>query len=229
MKAKILLLAMLALGFLMIPVTASAQASKEGMDLRIALNYAHVFYEQSIQDSGQFEDAEELDNDLFGFGGSVSIGYRWHYAGLYIDQDLDGVKLIEPCWCIGYQFGSDWYFLGGTYLVARVSPPITDHFELDLGFGAGVMYSNGHELNPGFYHPIIVNDDGKASVALSFKASASFTVYFTDIFGMGLFFDYTIGLTKMKYEEETDGVIRTIKMNNYVHFLKPGLHFRLRF
>ena len=229
MIAKNLLPAILALVLLMIPCIASAQASKEGVDLRIALNYAHIFYEQSVQDSGQLESAEELNNDLLGFGGSVSIGYKWGYAGLYIDQDLDGVKPIDKCWCIGYQFEDKWYFLGGTYLVARVSPPITEHFELDLGFGAGVMYSNGDDLNPGASYPIIVNDDGKASVALSFKASASFTAYFTDIFGMGLFFDYTVGLNKMKYVAEACEFVRTIKMNNVVHFLKPGLHFRMRF
>ena len=228
MKTKIMFLALLALGLLMIPSTAFAQASKEGLDIRIALNYADVFYEQSVQDSGQ--DVEELDNDLSGFGGSVSIGYRWRYIGLYIDQDMDGVKPSDFCWCIGYELENKWHFLGGTYLVARVSPPITDYLELDLGFGAGVMYSNGNDLNPeSNIFPIIVNDDGKASVALSFKASASFTVYFTDIVGMGIFFDYTIGLNNMKYEEETDGIIRTIKMNNLVHFLKPGVHLRLRF
>ena len=230
MKTQTILPAMLALGLLMVPAMASAQASAEGFDLRIALNYAHIFYEQSVQDSGFFYDVDDLENDLYGFGGSVSIGYKWRYAGLYIDQDLYGVEPLDYCMCIGYQFNDEWYFIGGTYLVARVSPPITERFELDLGFGAGVMYSNGDDLYPGLYNPIIVNDDGKASVALSFKASTSFTVYFTDIFGMGISFDYTVGLNKMKYEtEESDGVIRTIKMNNVVHFLKPGLHFRLRF
>ena len=92
------------------------------------------------------------------------------------------------------------------------------------------MYSNGDDLVPDMRTPIIVNDDGKASAALSFKASASLTGYFTDIFGMGIGVDYTVGLNKMKYEEEIDnGKIRKIRMNNVVHFLKPGLHFRLRF
>ena len=130
----------------------------------------------------------------------------------------------------GYQFHDEWYFLGGTYLVARVSPPITDRIELDFGFGAGVMYSNGDNLELDVYHPIIVNDDGEASVALSFKASTSLTVYFTDIFGMGISFDYTVGLNKMKYEtEDPEGTLRQIKLNNVVHFLKPGVHFRLKF
>ena len=186
----------------MVPAIASAQASKEGVDLRILVNYAHVFFEQNIHDSGQIKNAEELDSDLSGFGGTISIGYKWRYAGLYIDQDLDSVKGMAECWCIGSDLRDDWEFLGGTYLVARVSPPISERFELDLGFGAGVMYSNGDDLDPGNSTPIIVNDDGKASVALSFKASASLTGYFTDSFGMGLSLDYTVGLNKMKYEEE---------------------------
>ncbi len=221
--------AILALVFLLIPAMASAQASSEGVDLRISVNYARFYYEQSVYDP--MSTGDDLDKDMRGFGGSVSIGYKWRYAGLYIDQDLYAIKPADYCWCIGYQFDDEkWYFLGGTYLVARVSPPITDRFELDLGFGAGVMYSNGDDLVPDMRTPIIVNDDGKASAALSFKASASLTGYFTDIFGMGIGVDYTVGLNKMKYEEEIDnGKIRKIRMNNVVHFLKPGLHFRLRF
>ena len=219
--------AILALVFLLIPAMAFAQASSEGVDLRISLNYAQVFYEQSVYDRMSW--GEDLDKDLSGLGGSVTLGYKWGYAGLYIDQDLYGVNHFDYCWCVGYEFGDEWYFLGGTYLVARVSPPITDRFELDLGFGAGVMYSNGDDLVPDMRNPIIVNDDGKASAALSFKASASLTGYFTDSFGMGIGLDYTVGLNKMKYEKEYDnGNIRKIRMNNVVHFLKPGLHFRLR-
>ncbi len=246
MKAKHLLPAVLAASFLMVPAMASAQASKSGVDLRIALNYSHVFFEQNTTQTltagnsvnakiGVFDHSEEL----MGFGGSVSIGYKWQYVGLYLDQDLGGLYPRDEK-LQGYK-DTNWHFLGGTYLVVRVSPPVSEIFEMDLGLGAGMMYSNGDALserhptaenpNPAADSiiPIIINDEGKAFISFSMKASFGFTVYFTDIFGMGLDFDYTIGFNKVKYEPEITPFKYKVDVDNYVHYLKPGLHFRMRF
>ncbi len=246
MRAKKLLPAILAAGLLMVPAIASAQASKEGVDLRIALNYSHVFFEQNMTQTrtagmsvnpavSVFDHSEQL----MGFGGTVSIGYKWHYVGLYLDQDLGGVYPRDEE-LQGYK-DTNWHFLGGTYLVVRVSPPVSDIFEMDLGFGAGMMYSDGDALskrqptvenpNPSSDSivPIIINGDGKAFISFSMKASFGFTVYFTDIFGMGLDFDYTIAFNRAKSEPEFTPFKYKVDIDNYVHYLKPGLHFRLRF
>ena len=207
MKTKIMLLVMMLLGLLMIPCIASAQASKEGLDLRISFSYLHTYYDYHIIDP-KMSYREILNSDMDGYGGSVSIGYKWHHVGLYIDQELYGARLYDDCWCSGYQVIEGGHFLGGTYLVARVSPPTTEFIELDLGVGFGAMYSNGDDFQPRGPHPIIFNDDGKASAAFSFKGSASITAYILDNFGVGVVFDYTVGLNKIKYKEEDNNIIR---------------------
>lgn len=229
MSAKKFLPAVLAFVLMMLPTIAFAQASKEGVDLRISVNYGHVFYEQHVPEAAI--DVDDLSEDFGGIAGSVSIGYRWQYIGLYLEQDLAGLDHDDFCWCTGYQIDKGWHFLGGSYLVVRASPSVTERFELDMGVGAGVMYTTGHDDSnfgtAGAMVPIILDDEGKASVALSFKASIGFTVYFTDIFGMGAHFDYTLGLDKMKYVDDVDGTV--VRMNNYIHFLNPGIHFLMRF
>jgi hypothetical protein len=235
MTVKNLFPAILALGLLMVPAIASAQASKEGVDLRVAVNYSHVFYDQNVKMKGNVTPVmrnwwEDNSVSLKGVSGTVSIGYKWHYAGIYLDQDLGGVYSSLDHLRNGWSLDQEkWHFIGGTYIVARVSPVVSDIFEMDFGFGAGIMYTNGDFTQDDYILaivPMIMDDEGESSIAFSLKASASFTVYFTDVFGMGLDFDYTIGFNRAEIEASDT---YKVYVRNYIHYLRPGLHFRFRF
>ena len=243
MKTKHLVPLFAVLAGLALPAIASAQAANSGWDLRLSLDYSRVIFDQDIRQTLKIGTTVTTDKGLYdsrdrlnGFGGTLSIGYRWGYFGAYIEQDFSSIY-PENDQIQNYK-DMNFHFLGGTYAVARGILPLGEKIEFNLAAGIGVMYSDGDPMEKqqsasgdgtDVKVPIIINEDGKASAAFALKAAAGATFYINSFFGLGLDVDYTIAFNKLHY----DLTIATIKYNmeikNYVHHIKPALHVRFRF
>jgi len=143
-------------------------------------------------------------------------------VGVYIDQDLGGVWNADDD--VDDFRDDEAHFLGGTFLVARGILPCTDQFMFDLGFGLGVMYSDGDktkDIEEGNYkYPLIFNKDGNPSAAFAIKLSFSLAYFFTDTIGAGIYVDYNYAFKKNKSDYE---------VTYHYHVVNPGIQLVARF
>lgn len=198
---------------------AFAQANEAGMDIRIGVA-ADLLRLKSTIDTGSLRYETDFIN-YDGFMGKVSIGYRWAYGGIYIDQDLGGVWFNE-----GDTGGKkEAHFLGGTFFVGRGIIPLSSQFQIDLGIGIGAMYGHGDKFNEddpdADYKPsLIVNDKGNPSAALAFKLTLALAYYFSPNFAMGVFCDYDYAF-KVFDDKVT-------YMDYGYHVITPGIQVTLK-
>ena len=218
MNVKLILSAIVFLFSLgLFSANAFAQAYEAGMDLRIGVA-ADLLRVKSTIDTGVLRyDTPFINYD--GFMGKISIGYRWAYGGIYIDQDLGGVWLNEG------GAHDDGHFLGGTFFVGRGIIPVSPQFQIDLGVGIGTMYGHGDKINEdepdAEYNPsLIVNDKGNPSAALAFKLSLSLSYYFSANFAMGVFCDYDYAFKVLDD--------RVTFMDFGYHVIIPGIQVMLK-
>lgn len=212
---------------------AFAQSGTGGFDAIVSLNIPVVDFDHSMTvQTGDTALIGNADSDgtqtMVGFGGSLSFGYRWSYVGVYLQQDLNGVWFSDDD-----NEDDNGHFLGGTFLVVRGILPASQNFQIDVGFGLGVMYSDGDKssniMSEDYKLPLIFNKDGDPSAAFAIKVNAAFTYYITPTIGLGINFDYNCAFNTITYEQKS--MLGTIKMDvdNYVHLMTPGIHVRARF
>ena len=126
----------------------------------------------------------------YGIGASLSIGYRFMFMGVYLEQDLEGI--------FGEKDFADSRFLGGTYLTFRVIGTFNT-IELEAGFGLGAMYMASTQPD------IMIDCDGHAESAASFamKFTIGATARFGEV-GISLHLDYDLGINPHKHESIAD-------------------------
>ncbi len=202
---------------------AFAQAGDEGFDLRIGLG-ADVAILKATLGINNFSFESDKPVNYAGLMGKLEFGYRWTYAGVYLQQDLGGVFYAEDEDETDTAAPHDGTgkFLGGTYIVGRGIYPIVDQFQIELGFGIGIMYSGGKEETPDL---LFYDEDYKAAAAFAIKLSFAATYYITDKAGIALFLDYNYGTRKNK------GGIGSLKaeMRFHIHNVVPGIQGVIRF
>ena len=144
----------------------------------------------------------------YGIGASLSIGYRFMFMGVYLEQDLEGI--------FGEKDFADSRFLGGTYLTFRVIGTFNT-IELEAGFGLGAMYMASTQPD------IMIDCDGHAESAASFamKFTIGATARFGEV-GIGLHLDYDLGINPQTLNGDYE-------VTQYLHDIQPGLHFMYAF
>ena len=186
----------------------------------------------------EFDDPLSLNGMALDF----SFGYRWRYVGVALDVDFafvkwdryiprmrltveeGGYKSTTSTKRIKYREGEgsstnglnndDFYFLGGTYALVRGIIPATPQFQIDLGLGLGVMYSDGDSKGDGTKRnhksPLVRDTEGDKTAYFAIKLVLGLTYYFTDNFGLGLFSNLHVGSYDDSFKSDTDeGLIKT--------------------
>ena len=175
-----------------------------GPELRFALN-AQVF--KATLD-GDLDYTDDTDT-LAGVGVTLSIGYRFMFMGVYLDQNLAGIFGEQNH---DYEYSR---FLGSTYVTFRFFKTIS-MFEFEGGVGLGAMYMVSA-------HPDIMLDcDGLASSAASFamKFTIGSTARFGG-FGVGIHLDYELGINPQTYGK--------YNITQLLHSFQPGIHMLYKF
>lgn len=201
---------------------AFAQAGKSGMDVRMGLGANALYFDLNtdLQAGSLGINMDRSSEDwLAGVAGQISVGYRWHYFGVYFDQDLTGI------WETGEAASDASYFLGGSFITVRGILPIRDRLQLDLGIGLGVLYGAETEKTAS----LVVNDKNEPTAIFGLKGSFYLTYYITPAFGLGLHLDYLFGVNKYVSEFGILGQNIKTDITIYYHNLLPGLHAMLRF
>ena len=198
----------------LVATDAFADASHEGLEFGLSLNVSIVT--GSVEVDGSSADFKET---MVGFDGRLSIGYRFQWFGIYLDQDLGGI------WVVGDSEEDDYFdedegddkgvFLGGTFVTARgILPLMENALEVNVGLGLGMMYGGGDKS-------VILNDEGDPSVAFALKVTAGLTYYLTDSIGTGITFDYNVAFNNIK--------VAGTEIKRTIHSINPGLHIRAQF
>lgn len=115
-----------------------AQAAHTGGDFRAGVRIP-IINIAGASVGGDVASIELPDETWVGVGLSLSIGYRWTYFGLYLDQDIEGVW---PTGDAKDYYDGDGRFYGGTYFMLRGLIPIIDKHLIDIGWGMGAVYSD---------------------------------------------------------------------------------------
>lgn len=197
-----------------ISTNAFAQAGKEGFDLRIGLG-ADIAILNGRFDLNSFGYDNNKDAHYVGLLGKLEFGYRWNLAGIYLQQDLGGVFYTDDEYDAVDATGK---FFGGTYVIGRGIYPIFDNFQIEFGFGLGVMYSGGKEKTRDL---LFSNEDGKAAAAFAIKLGFSAAYYITNNAGIAFFLDYNYGVRKNNY----GSLVTTLNIHNVI----PGVQYVMRF
>lgn len=201
---------------------AFAQAGKSGMDLRMGLGANAMLLDVSTSvTGGDFLEVGGNSNGSWvaGPAGQISIGYRWSFFGIYIDQDLTGV------WPTEESSAESGMFLGGTFVTARGIFPIFERLQLDLGIGLGVLYGAEEETKAS----LITDERGEPTAIFGLKGSLALTYYVTRSFGLGLHMDYLFGVNQYAFEQDIFSTTIKGEATFYYHSLVPGLHAMVRF
>lgn len=227
MKQKIFCLSLLFA--LLFSATAYADANEGGFDIRIGLA-ANLLRLKADSDANAFGFSGSTDGEFLNYDGpmgKLSLGYRWAYGGIYIDQDLGGVISREE------EDENTAYFLGGTFIIGRAILPLSPRFQIDLGAGIGLLYGHGEKTSDpdygfdpdGFQTSIITDKNGDPSVAFAIKASLALTYYFSPAFGMGIYCDYNYAYKKISYEND----YLSLDITRHYHVINPGIQAMIRF
>ena len=178
----------------------------QGFDVRAGLAFP-LFWGASATD-GQYVPDEEhgvtyevYGNSLAtaGFGVNLQAGYRWGKAGVVIEQLISGAFARNNAMAINFKQTTDngklrrnyvkkgdSFFFGATFLTFKEYIQFTDTFIWSLGEGIGAIYGG-----KGDHHMFITDSDASFAV----KGDMAFTYYIMGQYGVGLDFDFIIGLT----------------------------------
>ena len=191
MKFKPLLCGLSLAGSL-VATDAFAETGWNGYDLRVSVTAPIVDQHTKLDFENLVPEGYEHASDVWaGFGGTISLGYRWGVFGLYVDQDLGGV------WWTG-EFDVKPTVVGGTYLTFRSFLVLIENVEIDFGIGLGTMYSGGKAQE----NVLIFNKNFERSSAFAIRVGASLTYYVTKSIGVGINMDYSLGLNIFKGDRE---------------------------
>ena len=196
--------------FFSIQSAMAAPDSDSGLELRLGLN-APVF---KATIDGDIDFKSDTDT-IAGFGMTFSLGYRFMFMGVYLEQNLAGIFGEQ-----NYDY-EDSRFYGSTYGTLRFIGSF-DWLELEGGVGLGAMYMVSA-------HPDIMLDaDGSASSAVCFamKFTIGATARFGG-FGVGLHLDYELGINPQSFE--VPPMIPKVDVMQLLHNVQPGIHFLYKF
>jgi hypothetical protein len=189
---------------------AQAAPADGGVDIRAAIDVPITLQVHSERRDGS-DETTHPKYLMSGLNGTISLGYRWMYGGIYIDQEL---MYMVPTFV---SQGGDHGFLGGTYLMGRAIFPINDRIQLDLGVGIGIMYSDGVIKKYAQKEDRVKYEN---DIAFAAKASTSFLYYFNDWFSLGFSIDYSLGIQKEYHDDFYRHYTRVV-----LHNINPGLLF----
>ena len=244
------------------PADASADGGHTGFDLGIHMGEPLIYQTSKLNyRNGNNKGTEDskIDDPLIGLSSvKLSFGYKWKYIGVYLEQELGGVlwDVGEPVeydgeiiykynnwdydWFLSAEWHNKWIW-GGTFICAKGMLPIggllNNRMEIDLTTGLGMVYSD-----EGADHvaPLTFNFENELSPWLAFKFGIAITYFFTDVFGMGINFDYNLVVRIFKLSESVNKEIREhynpryayksdVMLTILLHQISPGIHFRFNF
>ena len=178
----------------------------QGFDIRAGLAFP-LFWGASATD-GMYVGGDDytINYEVYGnslatagFGVNLQAGYRWGRCGVVIEQLISGAFARNNAMAINFKQTSDdaklrsnyvkkgdSFFFGATFLTFKEYITFTDKFIWSLGEGIGAIYGG-----KGDHHMFISDSD--ASFAL--KGDMAFTYYIMGQYGVGVDFDFIIGLT----------------------------------
>lgn len=185
--------------------------------------------------------------DHYGIGGSLTLGYRFGYLGLYLEGDIH--SMIDKN-RKNNDFGDSWYAAGG-YIAVAAHVPLPSNFELSFKAGVGMYYVSSDSYDPSSgmmwesstttqLKDIEVYDSGTLKTASgstgiipALKASVSATYYFLDCLGVGLSMEYRAAFPDVthyatKYDRAMDvSYFGSVPENRVIHQLVPGVYLNL--
>ena len=180
---------------------AFAQAEYTGIDAKASLAVPIVLYNNDLV----FLDAQT------GIGFGLALGYRWSYAGVYVDQSFNSVFVEND------ENKPEAQFMGTFYVMGRGFYPIMSKLQMHAGLCLGFIYGS-HETreNLGL---------SKNDVAFSLKTELGFTYFVNDMIGVGFDFNYAYAVAKVP----RTFIGMTISIKHKMHIITPGIHVNLRF
>lgn len=226
--------------FLSLSGTSFAQSKEHGFDIKAGLNFSAVVFNVDI-DSGlkigdygiTNKDNANPKDDMVGIGGSVSVGYRWKYAGIYLDHTIGGL------WWLGET--ADHYdessLLMAWFVSAHGFFPIGNKFEIEGALGIGGALSDGDRpykgdgtISPNYGKPAIILDNhGNPAPCLALHFGVGLTYYLTRYIGIGAFFDYNLMINTYKYEYNYGIISANANVTRLLHQINPGIQAKFRF
>jgi hypothetical protein len=229
------------------------EANHEGMEFRFFLNEPILDGHSKTEFSGEHSDEankalKEAKQDgmrrnksiLGGISGTIAIGYRFNKLfGLYYDQtigshlwlkvtDEDQQDAIRKS---NENEGSYYYgatgFMGASYVTGRLFIALAHDVELGFDLGLGMMYDKGGDKDPGMLFKVenYPKDwkDYPSSPCFAFKVGLSFSYYISKYVGVGINFDYALGIHGYEYKVQ-DGTSLTQETTVLLHYMTPGIH-----
>ena len=199
-----------------------------GSDLRISVGAPIAFqvFKNRVYNPYWYSQFNHDNTYLMtGINATISIGYRWQYIGVYIDQELQYADMIHT----DDGGTGDSGFIGGTYLMFRGIIPINQKIQLDVGMGPGIMYSPVI-IYKSYMHEAYGTKHAPHYV-FGAKSSVAFLYYFSDVFALGFSIDYSFGiLQNYQYQEfdEPNSSYYKVEQGRMFHNLNPGLLFVFR-
>lgn len=226
--------------FLLITPQAFAQTKEHGFDLKVGLDFSAVIYQVNVDSGFKIGDASVTNKDnadpednMVGLGGTLSLGYRWKYVGVYIDHTIGGL------WWLGNtaNYYDEASLLMAWFLSAHGFLPLNDQFELDgaIGFGGALSdgdrpYKGDGTISPAYGKPAILFDkDGNPTPCPTLHFSAGFTYYLTRHIGIGYFFDYNLMINTYRFEYNYYIISASADVTRLLHQINTGIQVRFRF
>ena len=213
---------------------ALADSTHKAFETRVAVTASVLDQHAKMEGGGQSSDWQHAPDVMAGINSTISFGYRWRYVGLYFDEELGGL------WWTGdtKKIAKDGVFFGGSYVTVRPLIGIKKKIEIDFAVGVGMMYSaaskssssgddnyedyQDYSNDSSVSTKLIANKDGDSVPCFAIKVGVGFTYYVMKNFGLGVNFDYNLGIHVVSYD---GGISHT----TLFHHMNPGLHANIQF
>ena len=220
--------------FSLLTTHASAQESPQGLDLQINVNVPAMASDYHF--NGDYWLHYWAIGVPAGIGLDLVFGYRWTHFGIYLSQEIGGVFSSDPFdkeseW--GYEDTHDAWFLGGTYLEGMGFIQVSDKLEMNIGLGAGMMYSSRDRVpdssgSSGGY--VVETPDKRKGYAFAFKFVWGMTYYFMQNLGFGFNLNYDLGIASgSSYNDYCTKGRKKCSETDLTHVFNPGVHLDVRF
>jgi|GEM_PF-1859647 len=228
---------------LLFAAQAKAQYDPTGFDLRVGLSPALVVDILSTKTADVSTDDEAY---AAGMNLNISLGYRWKWFGIYLDQDFGGMWRLGTS-PIDHYLDNGLFiaidpqakvppkhrFLGGTYVFFRFIWDINPMVSLSGGLGIGAMYGAGNSKT--WRRAFISGIHNEAAdVAMATKFQLQTTFYFCDAIGFGLTLEMASGYSmggakKMLDDPNVAGLKNKAEWESGNIVLQSGIHVNFRF
>jgi len=211
---------------------ALAQNYPRGFDLRVGIGASVMYNDITVKVLSTSVKEKER---YMGINTNISVGWRWKYVGLYLDQDLGGIwrtqtlnidRFLDESFEPLSDANSKKRFLAGTYFLVRFFIPFNDQAFISIAAGIGQTYNTG---SSDIWH----KTKKFAGSGLAFKLQLQTTFFVTSFMGLGLTLEI-VGTDSSEKgiflpDPEIPGLKNRVTMAYDIYIFQPGVHVNFNF